>query len=243
MQKWYLFFVIKTLLVIVPIELLAQIPEKAFNKEKHSIGIITGFDNCLISEQSNWFLISSGKTIYLGYDYAIPLKQWYNLGVGMYCGTMYYNVETQGFTSILLNSSRRFVARVPIYIRRYFPLNNKISFSTKIGVEISELLWGSSFGVYSHSNNQTYFNVEYGSDFYPQFNVLSSIGVAYTLKNNNFILFEIGAGCNILNPIQYKFQYIDRESSNDWIIDNFTAKYAKSITFSLKYNFKVERHG
>ena len=221
----------------------AQNPEKVFNDNSHYLGISSGLGNCSVNGQPNCFAVASGRIIQLSYDYAIPLRKWYKLEIGTYCGIMYYNVETQSCTSNISNSSRRFVTSVPVCVRRFFPLNNRISLSAKVGVEISELLWGSSFGVYSHSNNQTYFNVEYGSDFYPQFNVLSSIGVAYTLKNNNFILFEIGAGCNILNPIQYKFQYIDRESSNDWIIDNFTAKYAKSITFSLKYNFKVERHG
>lgn len=222
----------------------AQNPERVFNDNSQYLGIVTGWGNCSVGGQPNSFEVTSGRIIQLSCDYAIPIKKWYKLEVGAYCGIMYYNVKTQGCTNDILNSSRRFVVSLPVCARRFFPLDNKISLSAKIGVELSELLWGSSFNVNSHNKNQTRLNVEYGSDFLPQFNVLSSVGIAYTLKkSNNFILFEIGVGCNILNPIQYKFQYIDLESSNDWIIDNFTAKYAKSITFSLKYNFKIERHG
>ena len=223
--------------------LFAQTPEKAFNKQSHAIGLRAGFGNCSINSHSEHFTINPGKIVQLSYDYNKPLRKWYNLGIGAHCGFQYLNAETVGFEKNLAAKGRNFVANVPVYVRRYFPLNNKIGMTAKIGAEAKMLLGGHwEFGSKSE-NKLSQLDVHYDTNQIPQLDFLSGVGLSYILKNNSFVLFELEWGCNIINPDKYyNFEYINREVSDNWIYDSFRAKYAQSITFALKYNFKLQNN-
>lgn len=223
-------------LLVFQFGLFAQSPEKAFNSPLHAVGIRAGVGDWSINSQSEHFAITSGTAIQLSYDHTKPLRKWYNWGIGVHFGGLYRNAETVGLEKEYSVSIRNFTANVPVYVRRHFPINNKIGMSVKIGAEAKAIL---NYNITaSEGDKLSRLKVDYETNYVPQFDLLSGVGMSYTLKNNNFVLFELEWGCTLVNARKYKFEYINREVSDDWITDTFKTKYAQSITFALKYNFK-----
>lgn len=227
-------------LLFLQFGLFAQSPEKAFNSPLHAVGIRVGISDWSINGQSEYFAITTGTAVQLSYDRTKPLRKWYNWGIGVHFGGLYRNAETMDLEKIYSVSFRNFTASVPVYVRRHFPINNKIGFSVKIGAETKAILNYRS--TVSQGDKQSHLNVHYETNYVPQFDLLSGVGTSYTLKNNNFVLFELEWGCTLVNARKYKFEYINREVSDVWITDTFKAKYAQSITFALKYNFKLQKN-
>ena len=216
--------------------LFAQSPEKAFNSPLHAVGIRAGVGDWSINSQSEHFAITSGTAIQLSYDHTKPLRKWYAWGIGVHFGGLYRNAETVGLEKEYSVSIRKFTANVPVYVRRHFPINNKIGMLVKIGAEAKAIL---NYNITaSEGDKQSHLNVHYETNHVPQFDLLSGVGMSYTLKNNNFVLFELEWGCTLVNARKYKFEYINREVSDVWITDTVKAKYAQSITLAMKYNFK-----
>lgn len=220
--------------------LFAQSPEKAFNSPLHAVGVRVGISDWSINGQSEHFAITTGTAVQLSYDRTKPLRKWYNLGIGVHFGGLYRNAETMDLEKAYSVSFRNFTASVPVYVRRHFPINNIIGFSVKIGAETKAILNYRS--TVSQGDKHSHLNVHYETNYVPQFDLLSGVGTSYTLKNNNFVLFELEWGCTLVNARKYKFEYINREVSDVWITDTFKAKYAQSITFALKYNFKLQKN-
>lgn len=223
-------------LLVFQFGLFAQSPEKAFNSPLHAVGIRAGVGDWSINSQSEHFAITSGTAIQLSYDHTKPLRKWYNWGIGVHFGGLYRNAETVGLEKEHSVSIRKFTANVPVYVRRHFPINNKIGMSVKIGAEAKAIL---NYNITASAGDKlSHLKVHYETNHVPQFDLLSGVGMSYTLKNNNFVLFELEWGCTLVNARKYKFEYSNREVSDVWITDTVKAKYAQSITFALKYNFK-----
>ena len=223
-------------LLVFQFGLFAQSPEKAFNSPLHAVGVRVGISDWSINSQSEHFAITSGTAIQLSYDHTKPLRKWYNWGIGVHFGGLYRNAETVGLEKEHSVSIRKFTANVPVYVRRHFPINNKIGMSVKIGAEAKAIL---NYNITASAGDKlSHLKVDYETNYVPQFDLLSGVGTSYTLKNNNFVLFELEWGCTLVNARKYKFEYINREVSDVWITDTVKAKYAQSITFAMKYNFK-----
>lgn len=222
---------------IFTVNIKGQTAFKIFNSDHNTVRLNTTFSQ--LKNTSNIFSLYSPKTIgmSLAYHYIFSLKNFYGIGIGSELGYINYRIQPSDISLSLYSVDNKLISiRIPFFINKYYPFNNKFAINVKVGGTINTLISSlSNFGNLTINNN-TLFETFAKVNASPEIGGLFEIGGSYSFKNQNFLTFCLIINNVFFHNVEVNYEYYPLD--NPEIQPGEFEASGSFIGISLSYNFK-----
>jgi len=222
------------LIFIYEAGLYGQSAYQSFDRNHQSLSLHTTFSKLKNTKDQDYFVLPGSIGFSGGYHYLFSLKNFYGIGLGAEVGYLNYKIIPAGMN--LFNPSNRIMnIRIPVYINKFYPFNNKTALNVKSGICLSSLLSSlknfNAMAINDKPLYETYANI----NGFPHFGFLFGLGGAFHIKEQNFITLNLQINHYFMKKIKINYEYYPIDSDNS-IPGNLYAT-GSFISISLNYHF------
>jgi hypothetical protein len=172
-----------------------------------------------------------------GYKYIFPLKNYFGIGIGLEIGYFQYKLQPiDNNFNMDYTKSKVITVRLPVFINKYYPLNNKLALNFKSGISINTLLSSlASFGEMTINNRKLY-DTETSINSVPQGAILFEIGVSTRINKQNLLTLNAIISHNFIKKIEATYNYYSKDNKKFISRNLYSTGSFAGIAISYSFN-------